>query len=244
MAFYFHDTDLKIRVSNAVYCVHLLRLWRQDLHNKFGSDASKFFVSTNTFEGCELNLISILSLAMRSKAEYIHMMSSQQCEHYFRMLRSFSTIESTIVNFSMKDLITKLGRILFIDDLVFKHKDTFIFPRTNYNEDLSKSKKLSETEISSAINAGIRNAEHEASSLGINVTTIHLNLFIKKSRILVTESIDEDEVDEDQNEGEETDFFHVEDQDETIADCTDEENIVKYKEQDFSRIKNTGMFFI
>jgi len=207
-------------------CEQFLRMWRQDLHNKFGSDASKYFITTNAYEGCEINLISILSLAIDSKAENINLLSSQQCEHYFRMLRSFTTMESTVVNFSMKDLMIRLGRIDFIEDLVFRHKDSFKFPRKTLNEPLSQKESMSEVDIESAINSGIEQAEHEASYLGVNVTTIFLNLFIKPSRISLTEPIDEEAEEQGENV-EEADILNV-NEDESIVSWIEEENIVNY----------------
>jgi hypothetical protein len=91
----------------------------------------KHFITMNAWEGLEINLVLLINLIIRSKAHNIHEMNSQIREAFFRLLRSYTTIESTIVNFSMKGLTSRMHIIELEEHIIYRLKDKITFPKSS-----------------------------------------------------------------------------------------------------------------
>jgi len=202
------DTSSKDRLRNAVYCVEFLRLWKQDLLNKGESTRDSHFVTQNIFDGMEINLITLLSLILNSNERNIHQMSSQVCENFFRLLRSFTTIESTVVNFTLKGIISRMRKILFVENVSYRLKDVMQFEKLSEQESSNNidQQTLSIDDIQNAICAGRIEAKFEASSLKMCQEITSFKDIIKPVKILNTTLFHEEQSDEDDSDG---DFFDV-----------------------------------
>lgn len=62
--------------------------------------------------------------------------SSQPCESTFRQLRSFASTFSTVANCSVKETVSRVGKIQLQSDIVQNHAAHFYFPQSkNHNDD-------------------------------------------------------------------------------------------------------------
>jgi hypothetical protein len=199
-------TPIAERIRGAVFIVYFLRLWHQDLHRKGLEDRKNRFITRNAYEGLELNLILVIKLALESRSENIHLMNSQCCENFFRLLRSQSTIDSSIVNFSMKSLLSRVHKIQFVEGIMTTMKDELQFPKMLHRQmRLVKEKEtISEDDIKAIIKNAIRQAKEEARNLKMKVQTINLREIINTTGC----SSDNIEYDDDSEE-EEGDLFGI-----------------------------------
>lgn len=58
-------------------------------------------------------------------------MSSQLCEQLFRATRSMTSTYSTVVNYSMLEILNRLNRIHYLEDVKTELQGQFTFPRSN-----------------------------------------------------------------------------------------------------------------
>lgn len=101
-----------------VQCI-FLRIWRTWLKNKNEYTLGNNFITTNCYNCIEMNAHSLIRLIVQFRDDKnltpdmftVWNFSSQTCEQFFRATRSLSTTFSTVVNFSMKDIISRLKRI-------------------------------------------------------------------------------------------------------------------------------------
>lgn len=107
--------------------------------------------------------------------------SSQVCKQAFRLLRSYSTFESTQINFTLYELISKLKRVKFVQNWMgsllkngFEFNPQHIIRVTsNFEEE-----KLSESQCEQII---CINANDACLKLGITSTQIDLKKFFLPS---------------------------------------------------------------
>ena len=102
-AFVNPETVLSDRIFNAIYMLSFIRLWRGHIIDKKLS--MERFITQNCFEGIEMDCLLIIKLILDNRGENISENSSQQCESFFRRIRSLTGVESTIVNCTPKLLI-------------------------------------------------------------------------------------------------------------------------------------------
>jgi hypothetical protein len=87
-----------------------------------------------------MNLVMLLKLAQESKASNIDEMNSQVCESFFRRLRSYTGVESTIVNCTLKSFTTRFNKMQFEEKVVSEISDEIEFPQKSETKRL-KGKK-------------------------------------------------------------------------------------------------------
>lgn len=106
--------DVKSRVYKLWYCIFCLRLWRKWLLNN-GHSLQKNFITLNAYTCLEINghsLLLMIEKCREAKTLFLPWLySSQPCEEIFRKVRSMTTTYSTIVNFSLLELIRRLNRV-------------------------------------------------------------------------------------------------------------------------------------
>ena len=93
------------------------------------------FVTLNAYLCCEINAhgLTNLLIKLKNRPELFNLWrcSSQPCEAFFRALRSLSSIFSTQVNFTMKDLF--VSRCQQVDSMIRLTaqgmKDGIVYPR-------------------------------------------------------------------------------------------------------------------
>lgn len=235
IAFCNEDTTTRKRIKAATYCTEFCRLWRQDVEKKFGEDSKDYFITQNAYECIEINLMMIISLSIKSKSQFITQQSSQCCENFFRMLRSYTTLESTIVNFSMKNLMTRLERILYTEKIMSIYNENIEFTKMR-KRDINKKKVgdiISQDEIIIAIGEGIREASLEACCVGMTEFHEVNKIYVHRSRL-----------------GQSDNFIYDFENEEDFLDINvgldtnnTEKETSKLSDFDFSK-KRTGLYFI
>ena len=156
------------------YSVFFLRFWKNWLtsHAKFNLDN---FVSRNLYMCVEIIAHSMIYLIIKFRDEncpeslIFHIFSSQACESFFRLARSMTTTESTVINFSMKEFLQKVRRIDMLHHVSSKLNDKLVFPREKRKRLLGilTAEKLKSTYLPS--NAEIRITVLQAKNDAISV---------------------------------------------------------------------------
>lgn len=96
------------RVEKSWYALFIVRIWRSFIVNTPEYTLKNNFMSSFCYYCIEQNAHSlVLMLMYLKKNNLIHLFSpknfsSQPCESFYRQLRSFTSTNSTVVNFSKK----------------------------------------------------------------------------------------------------------------------------------------------
>ncbi|XP_077281029.1 uncharacterized protein LOC143907863 isoform X2 [Temnothorax americanus] len=126
------------RISAIWKSVFFLRIWKRWLQEN-GYSTSKNFLTTYTYLCIELNAHALVAVIRRLRKEgrpelfLPWIFSSQSCEGFFRAMRSFTTVFSTVVNFDMLDLLYKIRRIQLKLHLMQELSSDVVFPRNKPN---------------------------------------------------------------------------------------------------------------
>lgn len=178
-AFVDTETNPDQRIRHAWYAIFLLRLWRQSINSQSQTiggqnvTESRNFVTTNTYNGIEINghsLLSILNKCREKKTPHLFipaLMTSQPCEKYFRRTRSMTSTYSTIINYSMFEILHRAKRSLGVSTIMNEIDEYAQFPR-------KESKKVqhiptslpSEEEVFEVITLALNDARDDILSLG------------------------------------------------------------------------------
>lgn len=108
----------------------------------------KQFITSNTYVCIELNAHSIIQYIRRCREigkpeQFINSaIDSQHCEAFFRQLRSLSTTNQTVVNFSIKQLSERISRIHHKLNIMYHHKDRVEFPAITKMQQRSTPRSL------------------------------------------------------------------------------------------------------
>jgi len=135
-----------LTVENRIYyiwhSVFFLRLWRAWLNSISEYSLTNNCITTNAYLCIELNAHGLLNaifkcIEMNSLEFFLSWhYGSQQCESFFRNLRSTSTTCSTVVNCSLLDAIHRMQRIQLQADISVmdfnSEGENIIFPRTRH----------------------------------------------------------------------------------------------------------------
>lgn len=158
------DMDIRDRVSNMWYGLFVLRIWRSWLHkfekpkkSKKNTQASgqpsndttiyslqENFISTNAYTCIEINAHSLVLLITKLRAlnrpdlMLTHLLGSQSCESTFRLLRSMTTTQSTVINFNMLEMIHRLRRIELQSEIMSSVPVDIKFPRVHRKKTSAK----------------------------------------------------------------------------------------------------------
>lgn len=187
------------RIRRVWYCTFIVRIWRWWIKSSKDHKLSDNFISLNCYTCIELNaqeMICILKHLREHNLDdlfLLYLYSSQACEGFFRQLRSMSTVYSTVVNFSLADVLYKLKRLQFQSDIMTsRDMEEVIFPRLLKKTNLSPSKYALPSD--SDINETIQNALNEAISdlqelIPVDINTKHKDFF--RCDIVANSSINE-----------------------------------------------------
>lgn len=111
------------RIRKMWYAVFVIRLWREFIESSPRYKLLENFMSSNCYSCIELNAHSlVLTVLHLKKIGMPHLFqpslyNSQACENTFRQLRSFTTVFSTVVNCSIKEMIGRLDKIQILNDI-------------------------------------------------------------------------------------------------------------------------------
>lgn len=112
-----------------------MRGWRNYCKKKYKNLTE--CITTNAYHCLELNahaLILFICICRDNNVPeqcIMGYLSSQPCEELFRELRSMSSTNQTVVNFSIKELTEKLRRVYMKRCIMYKHHDQINFPYIN-----------------------------------------------------------------------------------------------------------------
>lgn len=132
------------------------------------------------YDRCEINLISVLSLASEGKLDNFAEENSQQCESFIRNARSNSPTWSTMINFTIKALSARLLKINYTENVVQKLNHNLNFGQKKSVGESEEFTTFSSREIEECVTTGIQQAEDEARLLGITVIHTQLHKLVKK----------------------------------------------------------------
>lgn len=162
------------RVRKIWYAVFMLRLWRKFILSKKNLTLKKNFITMNTYVCVELNahgLVKIMLSLKEASASHLfvpHLLSSQPCEAIFRQIRSLTSVYSTVVNFSVKDMLERLNKIQLQKDIMHKLSKTFNFPRLQDSHSFETEFELpTKNEIFEEIEKSKADAIKDAYQLGV-----------------------------------------------------------------------------
>lgn len=194
-AYVIEDTSVQDRIFHGVFVVHFIRIWRQWIYNK--KISVDHFITLNSWEGLELNLILLLRLARDNKAENIYFFNSQINEAFFRLLRSYTGMESMIVNCSMKGFISRVHRIQLEEIIMKGLEEQFKFPKLLSREKhRPKSKEnLTRNQIEGIIENALTFASNQAKEIGMDVPVLQLKSFLKSVKMDCLDDQNPDEFD-------------------------------------------------
>ncbi|KAG5672927.1 hypothetical protein PVAND_003015 [Polypedilum vanderplanki] len=170
-----HETLLCDRVFNAVYLTYFIRLWHQSLNNM------NHFITQNCVDGLEMNLLWLLQLIFRGKAQNISEHSSQQCESTFRCVRSFTGVECTQISSTPMDLIHRLHKIELGEKIMFELKELIKFPIIEEREKKIKTTLQESENVNwwNIVEVASKLAIEDALKLGITCHDVQLERIIR-----------------------------------------------------------------
>lgn len=114
----FHDVNLSHReiIYQIWFAAIALKYWR-NIQGTAG------FIPSNTYTCVQLNAHSLLALYRKLRdldnLDFFlpTLYNSQTCENFFRLARSFTTTESTVINFSVYQFLHRLKRIEIAENI-------------------------------------------------------------------------------------------------------------------------------
>lgn len=167
--------------------VFILRIWRHWILKSKSYKVSKNFLSLNSYLCIEINAHALVVLMrqfstnsekLRPEMFLPWLMSSQPCEQIFRSTRSMTSTFSTVVNYSMLEIIQRIRRIQFLQDVVNDLKDSYCFPRENVsrlgysrNENNPSSENINDDDIEKIVMSALDDALETMKDVGITVVS-------------------------------------------------------------------------
>lgn len=159
------------RVYKMAYVCFAFRIWKW--YCKLNKE--KFKITANVYACVEMNFHELIKLINYFRKNNMHeyfmptFFGSQDCEQFFRRLRSLTTLCSTIVNFSMLDLLNRIHRIDFMSyaESVLSH---YGITSKESSKFCTTYKMPSEEEIEQTVMNAQIDAELLMAELGISAT--------------------------------------------------------------------------
>jgi hypothetical protein len=185
-AYVHKDKTLKERLFAAIYCVQISRIWRNWLHeNKLS--IKDHFMSMQVWESLEINLVFMLSLVADKKANYIHGITSQVNEHFFRKIRSMTGMCYTNLNCTMKSFMHRLLLVEFEENSLHRLKSDFIssilVERQKNAELFKESEDISFEDLEKITLDAFGQAQRDCALVGMSCEKISLDRFLKPVKV-------------------------------------------------------------
>lgn len=194
IAYIKEDTEVAERIFNAVYVVYFIRNWRQWLHESKVS--TKHFLTLNSWEGLEINLVLLVKMVLLNKSENIYLWNSQIVESFFRQLRSYTGIESTIVSCTVKEFTSRVNKMQIEEILMqeLSRRHDLKFPKIIQREKILNKQKanLSLERINEIFLQAMDSAAQDSSKLGMNCNSLTPENFLKPVTVSVRDAVFED----------------------------------------------------
>lgn len=123
------------RVEKLWRSLFLVRIWKNYILNHPIYTLKDNFISNYFFICMELNAHAMVKILLYLKENKLteffipHLMCSQPCEEFYRKLRSLTSTNSTVVNFSMKEVLGRIARIQLLSEISNDYEPHFAFPK-------------------------------------------------------------------------------------------------------------------
>lgn len=191
MVFEENSFTIEQRVLILSRVIYVLRIWKKSIEEK--NLSLNEFISIPCYQCIELNFHTFISFIMYCREnsveyllQYLFHMSSQECEYFFRTLRSISTALWTAVNFSPLDIIYKVRRLNAgrLADMSLNKIEGFVVPRKREVKLHVHSVVPSDDEILKIFEQARIEAFEICSHVGIkllNNTQTYLNFVVKET---------------------------------------------------------------
>lgn len=204
-AFINNDVDARIRIFEAFYVVHFIRIWKFWVLSKSKKFKADWFLTQNVHDSLEINLVFLVKMLVSNfeiedkTIDLIHMMSSQIAENFFRKLRSYTGMESTVVNCSAKSFMSRVHLMQLDENLMYELKEKYFFPKheKRQQQNLNHSKTISQEHLKQIIREAIEKAQDDAKTLGMECQNIDLSKIIKPLNYSDNQEADTDDHEED-----------------------------------------------
>ena len=218
-AYSYSDTKTVDRIYYGAYVLVFIRIWKTFLLNRQLS-SKDFFITQNSWDGIEINFMMLLKLCIEQNAHNFHEFNSQKCERFFRLLRSYTSTESTIINVSMKDFITRICKIEYEEKVMRELQDVIVFPKAIRRSTVSRRERenINNEEIENAIQKGFEDAKKKAIMLGMDCLEINMKTLIKPVKQNCVAQEDEDD-------NEDNNFFEIEENSQLPFDDLNQNNV-------------------
>lgn len=111
------------RTNKMFYAVFMIRIWRDFIVSTNKLTLKENFLSLHCYTCIELNahslVLCLLYLRKENLSNLFHtlLFGSQQCESLFRQLRSMTTTYSTVINCSVKEILERISKIHFQNEI-------------------------------------------------------------------------------------------------------------------------------
>ncbi|KAL0100589.1 hypothetical protein PUN28_019732 [Cardiocondyla obscurior] len=164
-----------------------LRIWRAWIKRNKQYTLKNNFLTNNCYLCIELNAHNLIKLITKFKDSEQSLtpemfrpviFSRQMCEKLFRTVRSMTSTYSTVINFSIKDLINRIDKIRQINSIMNDLQEIFKFPREDKKKlkcsntlNVITCKDIEDLNITEIVEEALKNAIKSTEELGIEVTS-------------------------------------------------------------------------
>lgn len=181
LSFLDDSTPLNIQVYYMWYAVFFLRIWRAWIKKSKQYTIKDNFLSNNCYLCIELNAHKLITLFIDKRQTLTPEMflptifSSQMCEKLFRRARSMTSTYSTVINFSIKDLINRIHKIKQINFIMNDLSGIFTFPREEKRKlecspNVFTYEDIENVNITEIVEEALKNAIESTEKLGMKCT--------------------------------------------------------------------------
>ncbi|KAL0100980.1 hypothetical protein PUN28_019401 [Cardiocondyla obscurior] len=187
LSFLDESTPLRARIYYLWYVVFFLRIWRAWIKRNKQYTLKDSFLTNNCYLCIELNAHNLIKLITKFKDSEQSLtpemfrsviFSSQMCEKLFRTVRSMTSTYSTVINFSIKDLINRIDKIRQINSIMNDLQEIFKFSREDKKKlkcsntlNVITCKDIEDLNITEIVEEALKNAIKSTEELGIEVTS-------------------------------------------------------------------------
>lgn len=131
------DQNLTVlqRIRRLWYSVFLLRIWRQYITSHEKHTLKENFLTANCYSCIELNAHTLVQCILhlkeidKPKLLMPHLYESQPCEAIFRQFRSLCSVNSTVVNCTTKEAVSRISKIYLQNEITQSTSSEFVYPR-------------------------------------------------------------------------------------------------------------------
>lgn len=207
------------RVYRHWYGLFFFRIWRSWLLKSKDYTLKECFISSNCYLCIELNAASLVKQLIKLNetddpdvqqfSEYMFFpdqQGSQPCEMLFRQARSFSSMYSNIVNFTMLEFMNRMNKMQLQADIINTYSSQLHFPRFQKKEHAASlaasklpqtSQKLTKAQIIELIEQARHDLTKDVECLGMEYEFFDYHCQIKPTLFEREFSYDDSTDDED-----------------------------------------------